>query len=204
MLYGSKTWGTLITLNCSGSAAFTMHAMDAMCEDWCQWVWPSWRWPIYMREDNDSNVLVMITLLIWTTWTLMPKRLLQTQLICITCNAMSQLWSSWYVVSPRTMSAHKISCRGCSLMSWRIRYSAPASQMTRPCRTWWWLAEEIQKLYPRGGHGHGHPKKTWPEETHMDCLELGLTKSHPSNGKELGVVNLEVSSHCTHPTLGTN
>ena len=135
MLYGSKTWGPLITLSCSGSAAMTMHAMDAMCEDWCQWVWPSWRWPIYMREDNDSNVLIMITLLIWTIWTLMSKTLLQTHLICITCNAMSQLSSSWYVVSPRTMSAHKISCRGCSLMSWRIRYSVPASQMTRPCRT---------------------------------------------------------------------
>ena len=136
----------------------TMHAMDAMCEDWCQWVWPSWRWPIYMREDNDSNVLVMITLLIWTTWTLVSKRLLQTHLSCITCNAMSQLLSSWYVVSPRTMSAHKISCRGCSLMSWRIRYSASASQMAWPCRTWWWLAKEIHKLNPRGGHGHGHPK----------------------------------------------
>ena len=73
-----------------------------------------------------------------------------------------------------------------------------------PCRTWWWLAEEIQKLNPRGGHGHGHPKETWPEETHMDCLELGLTESHPSNGKEPRVVNLEVSSSCTHPTLGTN
>ena len=94
MLYGNKTWGPLITLNCSGSAAMTMHVKDAMCEDWCQWVWPNWRWPIYMREDNDSNVLGMITLLIWIIWTLMLKTLLQTHLICSTCNAMSQLWST--------------------------------------------------------------------------------------------------------------
>ena len=32
-LYGSKTWGPLITLNCSGSAAMTMPWMVSMCED---------------------------------------------------------------------------------------------------------------------------------------------------------------------------
>ena len=63
------------------------------------------------------------------------KPLLQTDLICITCSAMSGLWCVRYVVSPRTKSAHKISWRGSSLTTWRITYSAPPSQMAWPFQT---------------------------------------------------------------------
>ena len=159
----------------------TMPWMVSMCEDWCQWVWLSWRWPIYMRDDNDSNVLVMITWLIWTTWTPMSKPLLQTHLICITCNAMSQLWSSWYVVSPRTMSAHKISYRGpgeLGTLHLHLRWHDHVEHSDG------WLKKSRNSTPEEIMHGNGHPKKTWPEETHMDCLHLGLTETHPSNGQK--------------------
>ena len=47
-----------------------------------------------------------------------------------------------------------------------------------------WL-KKVQKLNPRGGNGHGHPKKTWTEVINMDHLAPGSNWDPPIRQENL-------------------
>ena len=59
----------------------------------------------------------------------------QTYPTCITCNVTTELWFAGCAESPpRTKWARRISWKRFSLTIWQ-RYSTPATQMARPCKT---------------------------------------------------------------------
>ena len=83
------------------------------------------------------------------------------------------------------------------------------AKLFRTCRLRWydghvdgWL-KKVQKLNPIGGRGCGRPNKTWTEVIGRDRLGLGITETHPSDRKKLGVVDLKCSQTGSTRILGT-
>ena len=109
----------------------------------------------------------------------------QAYLICIACNAMTELWFA--VVSPpsqlaRSLGEDTIWRFGKDTRHRRLRWHGHVERSHGGMK-------EFQKLNPTGGRGRGHPKKPWTEVIDMDCLALGLQPCHytPRTTKLLGV-----------------
>ena len=109
----------------------------------------------------------------------------QPYLICIDCNAITELWFAGCVVSLLSIkSAHKISWRGCSLMIWQ-RYSATADSdvmaMTNIVMVSWRKSRNAK--IPQ--EAMAVAALTKPGQKWSTWTELGPTERHPSDRESL-------------------
>ena len=114
-----------------------------------------------------------------TTSSMQAKPGPQTYLAWITCNAMTELWSTGCAVSPpRSKSVRKISYIWCSLKMWQ-RYSSPANldgpTMKNVMMVGW---RKSRNSIPQEVMAMANQRKPG-----TDYLVLGLTEKHPSDRK---------------------